>query len=246
MIINSDERQWSWMDEGINSFVEYYAEQSWDASFPSRRGPAVKVIDYMKEPKNRTEPIMTNADNIVEFGPNVYTKTATAMNILRKTILGDSLFDFAFREYARRWRFRHPTPADLFRTMEDASGEDLDWFWRGWFYSTDPCDLAIDTVKYFKNDSLAKNFYEIRITNKGGLVMPVIIEWTYDDGTKETDRIPAQIWRYDEQHMAKAFMKDKVVVRVRLDPELETSDIDTTNNTWTKFGRPSKVAFITP
>jgi hypothetical protein len=244
MIINSDERQWSWMDEGINSFVEYLAEKSWDSAFPSRRGPAVKVIDYMRMPKDQLEPIMTNADNVLQFGPNVYTKTATAMNILRKTILGDSLFDFSFKEYARRWAFKHPTPADLFRTMEDASGEDLDWFWRGWFYGTEPCDMAIDTVKYYKSDSIDKNFYELRVTNKGGLVMPVIIEWTYADGSKEVDRIPAQIWRLDEQHIAKAFMKDKVVAKVRLDPDRETADIDESNNTWTTFGPPSTLHMV--
>jgi hypothetical protein len=244
MIINNDERQWSWMDEGINSFVEYLAEKAWDSTYPSRRGPAVKVVSYMREPKNNQEPIMTSSDNVLQFGPNVYTKVASAMNILRETIMGPELFDYAFKEYARRWAFRHPTPADLFRTMEDASGEDLDWFWRGWFYGTEPCDIAIDTVKYFRADAVNKYFYELRLSNKGGLIMPVIVEWTYEDGSKETDRIPAQIWRYDEEHMSKAFMKDKKVVRVQLDPELETADIDVSNNTWTKFDAPVKFKII--
>ncbi|MBS1564725.1 MAG: M1 family metallopeptidase, partial [Bacteroidetes bacterium] len=152
MIINSDERQWSWMDEGLNSFVEYLAEELWDNKFPTRGGPAWTITDYMRLPKDQLEPIMTNSENIVGFGPNAYTKPATGLNILRETIMGRDLFDYAFKEYARRWAFKHPEPGDLFRTMEDASGEDLDWFWRGWFYSTDACDLSLDTVKYFKAD----------------------------------------------------------------------------------------------
>ncbi|MEK7225050.1 MAG: M1 family metallopeptidase, partial [Bacteroidota bacterium] len=152
MIINSDERQWSWMDEGLNTFVEYLAEELWDNKFPSRRGPAAYITDYMKLPKDQLEPIMTNSENIVQFGPNAYSKPATGLNILRETIMGRELFDYAFKEYARRWAFKHPEPADLFRTLEDASGEDLDWFWRGWFYSTEVCDISLDTVKYAKPD----------------------------------------------------------------------------------------------
>lgn len=148
MIVNSDERQWSWMDEGLNTFVQYLTEELFDNKYPSRRGPAWTIADYMRLPKDQLEPIMTNSENIIQFGPNAYSKPATGLNILRETIMGRELFDFSFREYARRWAFKHPTPADLFRTMEDASGEDLDWFWRGWFYSIDPCDIAIDTVKY--------------------------------------------------------------------------------------------------
>ena len=138
MIINSDERQWSWMDEGLNTFVEYLTEELWDNKFPSRRGPAHTIVNYMKLPKNQLEPIMTNSENIEQFGPNAYAKPATGLNILRETIMGRELFDKAFKTYAKRWAFRHPEPADLFRTMEDASGEDLDWFWRGWFYGIDP------------------------------------------------------------------------------------------------------------
>src|SRR6187397_2227003 len=152
MIINSDERQWSWMDEGLNTFVQYLTEREFDANYPSNRGPAYKITDYMRLPKNFLEPIMVNSENIINFGANAYGKPATALNILRETVMGRELFDYAFKEYARRWAFKHPTPADLFRTMEDASGEDLDWFWRGWFYSIDATDQAIDTVKYFKPD----------------------------------------------------------------------------------------------
>src|SRR5829696_539004 len=152
MIINSDERQWSWLDEGINSFVQYLTQELFDNKYPSRRGPAWNIVDYMKLPKNQLEPIMTNSENIVKFGPNAYAKPATALNILRETIMGRELFDYAFKEYARRWAFKHPEPADFFRTMEDASGEDLDWFWRGWFFGIDACDISLDSVKYARAD----------------------------------------------------------------------------------------------
>lgn len=325
MIINSDERQWSWMDEGLNSFVQYLTQELWDNKFPSNGGPAWSIVDYMKLPKDQLEPIMTNSENIVQFGPNAYSKPATALNILRETIMGRELFDYAFREYARRWAFKHPTPADLFRTLEDASGEELDWFWRGWFYGTEAVDISIDTVKYATPDVTAvpsqrdtivmrnlpkpavnafediskirnredknivfetdrdpslrdfywnydrgnekydstkypvevkaqtealdeagrqkyanKHFYELTFSNKGGLVMPIIIEWTYKDGTKEVDRIPAQIWRLNEKKVTKSFMKDKEVASVKLDPMKETADIDETNNTWGTISPPSK------
>lgn len=323
MIVNSDERQWTWMDEGLNTFLEYLAEELWDNKFPTRRGPAFQITDYMRLPKDQLEPIMTNSENIVQFGPNAYSKPATGLNILRETIMGRELFDFAFKEYARRWAFKHPEPADFFRTMEDASGEDLDWFWRGWFFSTDACDLSLDTVRYFKpeftvpqspsgpmmrklpppqvnsfediskirnredkNITFAvdadtslrdfywryarglepydttsyaveppkfeavdeatrkkysnKHFYEVQISNKGGLVMPIILEWTFKDGTKEIDRIPAQIWRLNEQRVTKVFVKDKEVASVVLDPMRETADIDESNNTWNTMPAPSR------
>src|SRR5436190_2582127 len=155
MIINSDERQWTWMDEGLNSYMQYLTQELWDNKFPSRGGPAWSITDYMKLPKEQLEPIMTNSENINNFGANAYDKVATGLNILRETIVGRELFDNAFREYAKRWAFKHPTPADLFRTLEDATGEDLDWFWRGWFYGTDACDISIDTVKHAKADVTA-------------------------------------------------------------------------------------------
>ena len=318
MIINSDERQWSWMDEGLNSFVQYLTQELWDNKYPSDGGPAWSIVDYMKLPKDQLEPIMTNSENIVQFGPNAYDKPATALNILRETIMGRELFDYAFKEYARRWAFKHPTPADLFRTLEDASGEDLDWFWRGWFYSTDATDISIDTVRYARPDVTAvpaqrndtvvmrqlpkplvndfediskirnrqdpsirfetdrdtslrdfywkydrgiekwdstrypvtvkaqleqlpeserqkyadKHFYEITFSNKGGLVMPIIVEFTFKDGTKEIDRIPAQVWRLNEKKVIKTFMKDKEVASIKLDPMKETADIDESNNSW--------------
>lgn len=320
MIINSDERQWTWMDEGLNSFVEYLSEELWDNKFPVGKGPAYKIVDYMKLPKDQLEPIMTNSENIIQFGPNAYSKPATGLNILRETIMGRNLFDYAFREYARRWAFKHPTPADLFRTMEDASGEDLDWFWRGWFYNTDPVDISLDTVKWAKftleggnpkpggskakltpakpqlnsfddiskirnredkrivfatdadtslrdfywhydrglvkiNDSTLevelpvaepdtftnaeklaiagdKHLYELTFSNKGGMVMPIIVEWTFKDGTKETDRIPAQIWRKNENKVTRVFVKNQEVASIKLDPMRETADINEKNNSW--------------
>jgi hypothetical protein len=330
MIVNSDERQWSWMDEGLNTYVEYLTEELYDNKFPSRRGPAFAIADYMKLPKDQLEPIMTNSENIIQFGPNAYAKPATGLNILRETIMGRDLFDYAFKEYSRRWAFKHPTPADLFRTIEDASAEDLDWFWRGWFYSIDPVDIAIDTVKHavydasiampaartmgprglskpevnsfediskIRNrndksivfltdvdttlrdfywrydrglepyDSVTKqpamampaaegltdaekakyasaNLYEVSFINKGGLVMPIILEFTFEDGTKETQRLPAQIWRKNENKVTKVFLTSKKAVSIQLDPMRETADIDESNNKWPNVSAPSKFALF--
>ena len=330
MIVNSDERQWSWMDEGLNTYVEYLTEELYDNKFPSRRGPAFAIADYMKLPKDQLEPIMTNSENIIQFGPNAYAKPATGLNILRETIMGRELFDYSFKEYARRWAFKHPTPGDLFRTIEDASAEDLDWFWRGWFYSIDPVDIAIDTVKHgvfdanaaapaartmparglakpevnnfediskIRNrndksivfltdvdtslrdfywrydrglepyDSVTKqpamampapevltdaekakytnaNLYEISFLNKGGLVMPIIVEFTFEDGTKETQRLPAQIWRKNENKVTKVFLTNKKAVSIQLDPMRETADIDESNNKWPNVAAPSKFALF--
>lgn len=144
MIVNSDERQWTWMDEGLNSFVQSLAEQAWEENYPGTRGEPRGIVDYMKS-QNQV-PIMTNSESLLQFGPNAYAKPAAGLHILRETILGRELFDFAFKEYAQRWKFKRPTPADFFRTMEDASGTDLDWFWRGWFYTTDPVDISIDGI----------------------------------------------------------------------------------------------------
>ncbi len=150
MIVNSDERQWTWMDEGLNTFLQYLAEQSWEKDYPSRRGEPKEIVSYMISAEQT--PIMTNSESILQFGNNAYGKPATALNILRESILGRELFDFAFREYARRWKFKHPTPADFFRTMEDASGVDLDWFWRGWFYGTGHVDVGIERVTEYVLD----------------------------------------------------------------------------------------------
>ena len=311
MIINSDERQYWWMDEGLNTFVQFLTEQEFDNNYPSRRGPAHLITDYMKLPKNMLEPIMTKGDNVVSVGSNAYAKAATGLNILRETIMGRELFDYAFKEYARRWAFKHPTPYDLFRTMEDASAVDLDWFWRGWYYGTDPVDISLDSVKWYRLDSeknLAqmrsqdfesiskkrnreeksiefytdtdttlrdfyyynrnadvkmvqdamqqqldaqkdrdnytawedKHFYELTFSNKGGMVMPIIVEFTFKDGTKEVDRIPVTIWRLNEEKVTKLFMKDKEVTSIRLDPMRETADINEANGMWPIKELPSK------
>lgn len=318
MIINSDERQWSWMDEGLNTFVQFLTEQEFDLNYPSQRGPAHKIVDYMRLPKTSLEPIMTNSENIHNFGANAYGKPATALNILRETIMGRELFDYSFKEYCRRWAFKHPEPADLFRTMEDASAVDLDWFWRGWFFDTDPCDISIDTVRAFKVtqgkvlavrmdtiysyppkkefesissirnkqqglkslvdvDTTLRDFYyhykptpeivkevkdrnenfdlvsdtafkkidgtylyEIKFSNKGGLVMPIIIEWIYEDGSKEIERMNVNLWRKNEKQVFKTYMKTKKVAAIQLDPYKETADINEKNNTWNIKAEPSK------
>jgi hypothetical protein len=240
MIINNDERQWAWMDEGVNTFVQYLAEQAWDSTFPSTAGPAKYIVPFMRTPKDEQEAIMTMPDNALQYSATSYLKPATALNILRETVMGRDRFDTAFKRFTQRWEFRHPTPADFFRTMEDASADDLDWFWRGWFYGTDACDISIDTVRYLTAGD-NKFFYQVEMSNKGGLVMPVIIEWTFDDGTKEIEYIPAQIWRHNEGRATKSYMKDKKVISIMLDPKQETADIDESNNTWKRFGAPRPI-----
>lgn len=153
MIVNSDERQWTWMDEGLNSFLQYLTEQQWERNYPHRRGPSNLIVDYMKLDKDQQEPIMSNSESVSNLGANAYSKPTAALNVLRETVLGRELFDYAFKVYANRWKFKHPAPADFFRTMEDASGVDLDWFWRGWFYTTDHVDIAIADVKAFRLDT---------------------------------------------------------------------------------------------
>lgn len=309
MIVNSDERQYWWMDEGLNTFTQFLTEGEFDNNYPSRRGPAHLITDYMKLPKDQLEPIMTMGDNVTQVGANAYAKAATGLNILRETVMGRELFDYSFREYARRWAFKHPTPADLFRTMEDASAVDLDWFWRGWYYGTEPVDISLDSVRWFKMNDASnsaafqqkefdavhklrnkddksityatdadtslrdyyyfnpgadakfsqqqreaainidtenkskwanKNFYELSFTNKGGMVMPVIVEWTFKDGSKEVDRVPVSVWKLNEQKFTKVFIKDKEVTAIRIDPMRETADIDESNNLWPVKEMPSK------
>ena len=302
MIINNDERETTWMDEGINSFVQYMTQVENYPDMPKRRGNAEGIIPYMKGDKSTMRPLMTSGEQVVQIGNEQYNKAATALNILRETVMGPELFDHAFKEYAHRWAFKHPKPADFFRTMEDASAFDLDWYWRGWFYSTDNVDLSVDQVRWFRireegqkienksknvkagdlasgNNAMApidfnngpepfslietdgrlygeflsriddkavinqmkgKNFYEVTLRNKGGLVMPVIIEWSYKDGTKEIERLPAEIWRTNEQIITKVFVKDKEVSGVVIDPLKETADIDTNNNMFPRVNQPSK------
>ncbi len=309
MIINSDERQWTWMDEGLNTFVQYLTEQEWERGYPSSRGPAYLIADYMRGDKSRISPIMTNSESIWQFGNNSYGKPATALNILRETIMGRELFDYAFKIYCERWKFKHPSPADFFRTMEDASAVDLDWFWRAWFYTTDHVDISVDQVTHFElntgnpemekaakkaaeenkdqfigdtrnkesiketvnerdnniDDFYAKRniyevdaldrkeyeelkakmspedlellnsgkqFYEVHFTNIGGIPMPLILEFTFEDQTTEIIRIPAEIWRRHEENVSKVFIFDRPITSLRLDPFLETADTDLNNNSW--------------
>jgi len=307
MIINSDERQWTWMDEGLNTFVQYLTEQEWDHDYPSRRGPAHKIVPYMSGPKDRMVPIMTNSESILQFGNNAYGKPATALNILRETVMGRELFDYAFKEYSRRWAFKHPSPADFFRTMEDASGVDLDWFWRGWFYTTDHVDVAIKDVQWYQmstqnpdiekpfqeevsrkadehigksrnsvirtvvdevpasrdfynsynefvisdkdrlayqryreglNDEEAAlldagyHFYGVTFENQGGLIMPLVLRFTLEDGTEEVVRVPAEVWLKKETDFTKWFNFSQPVVQITLDPFLEMADTDRSDNYW--------------
>ncbi|MBJ2175551.1 M1 family metallopeptidase [Aureibaculum sp. A20] len=258
MIVNSDERQWTWMDEGLNSFVQMLAMMDYEEGYPLGRGLPKNIVDYMDGDQSRIAPIMSKGDNVYSFGSNAYAKPATALWILRETIMGKELFDHAFRTYSQRWMFKHPTPADFFRSMEDASAIDLDWFWRGWFYTTDVTDIGIKNVKKFyaeagKEDEInfvedttkalkfasaqkanSKFFYEITFDKPGGLVMPIIVEYTYADGSKDRKTYPAQIWRYNDKEVTKAIYSTKEIINIAIDPDLETADVDTSNNSWPK------------
>ncbi len=254
MIVNSDERQWTWMDEGLNSYMEMLAELDYDKDFPIRRGLPKNIVGYMSGDQSRIAPIMSKGDNVYSFGNNAYGKPATALWILRETIMGKELFDHAFKTYSQRWKFKHPTPADFFRSMEDASGTDLDWFWRGWFYTTDVTDIGIKSVKKYaanKGDNTVEFIedkteglgfsekqdtyhYEITYNKPGGLVMPIIVEFNYTDGTKERKTYPAQIWRYNDKEVTKVFSSDKEIQNIVIDPDLETADVDTSNNSFPK------------
>jgi hypothetical protein len=307
MIVNSDERQWTWMDEGLNSFMDYKAKLEWEANYPVERGSPKSIVPYMSGDQKNLEPIMTNSETIKQFGNNAYGKPAAGLNILRETIMGHELFDYAFKTYANRWKFKHPTPEDFFRTMEDASATDLDWFIRGWFYTTDYTDIGIKEVKQyyvtdeapkdfnaptstrrnrlkttgpmvfmvsntsenfkpemnkaffskdvktlddflqsnFKPEEIAKfdspnYFYEVTFNKPGGLVMPIIVELTFEDGTTQMQTFPAQIWRLNDAEVTRTFATKKIVTKIVVDPKLETADIDITNNTWPKEAVKSK------
>ncbi|WP_292040235.1 MULTISPECIES: M1 family metallopeptidase [unclassified Massilia] len=314
MIVNSDERQWTWMDEGINSFVQSLAQEAWEEEWDEMRGHPRTIVPYMRS-QNQV-PIMTNSESLLQFGNNAYAKPAAALNVLRETILGRELFDFAFKEYAERWKFKRPTPADFFRTMEDASGTDLDWFWRGWFYTTDAVDISVDGITeytvsskdpevekawararkqeepisitdqrnkgmerrvdrfpelkdfYNENDDFTvtnkdrnkfnetmagledwekallkegKRLYLVDFSNKGGLVMPLIVEITTQSGKKYIERIPAEVWRYSPKKITKLFVTDEPIVSLVQDPYWETADIDVSNNAWPAKAVPSRL-----
>ncbi|MGO3260835.1 M1 family metallopeptidase [Mesonia sp.] len=309
MIVNSDERQWGWMDEGLNSFLQFVSEQKFGKrypeaitpleNYPSRRGEPSKITGYMKGSQDFITPIMSNPEQIYQLGNNAYGKPATALNILRETVMGREMFDHAFKIYSKRWMFKHPTPEDFFRTMEDASGMDLDWYWRGWFYTTDFVDIGVKDVKSYyvtdqptkagkemlerygvedpsqvdalyvveegsdeftpamKNKSaeenapklksfmmdnfteqerqrmtVPKHFYQIKFNKPGGLVMPLIVEYKYKDGTSERMTYPAQIWRKNDKEVTRVLATNKELESVVVDPDMETADVDTSNNFW--------------
>jgi hypothetical protein len=318
MIVNSDERQWTWMDEGLNSYLDGVAGREWDYDWANSE-PS-DIIDYMKS-QNQV-PIMTQSDSVLRLGPNAYTKPATSLNILREVILGRDLFDFAFKEYSRRWMFKRPTPSDFFRTMEEASGVDLDWFWRGWYYTTDHVDISLDHIYQMRmdtkdpdidfarrrdennmkpkslyvtrneeegmrswvqrnrdvrdfhdeNDQFTvtnkerneyidfldgldprerreferavdedKNYYVLEFSNQGGLVMPILIEFTFTDGSTEFMNIPAEIWRRNHLSVKKLFVFYKEVERVELDPDWYTADTNVENNHYPRRIIPSRI-----
>ena len=308
MIVNSDERQWGWMDEGLDTFVQYLTEQEFAESYPevlgtlekypSRRGDPKKIIPYMSGDQNFISPIMSNPENIFQLGANAYANPATALNILRETVMGRDLFDHAFKTYSKRWMFKHPTPEDFFRTMEDASAVDLDWFWRGWFYTTDFVDIGINSFKkysistsppdkvkemvegyginsdemiesiymledkddqtinklrqdrlkvledYLKENNsdseIPKYFYEIGFEKPGGLVMPIIVKYTYADGSSDIVKYPVQLWRKNLDQVYKVVTSDKEIIEVTLDPNFETSDVNMNNNNWPRKEIKSK------
>jgi len=306
MIVNSDERQWSWMDEGLNTFLEKETVRLRYPELFGTHGTPKGIAPFMKGEKNQMRPIMTSSDNVRpgEFGPNAYAKPSAALTILRETVMGPEIFDKAFKEYAQRWAFKHPAPADFFRSMEDASAVDLDWFWRGWFYTTDNVDVDMAEVKWFKLQSESvepekkklkvkrgdlksettgakgnandfsdgpeqfslintpeylqgefksrvddnairqkldgKNIYQIKFKNVGGLITPLVIEWTFKDGSKEIERIPAEVWRLNEDVITKVFIKDREVVNILLDPNFELADVEMRNNVFPKKTTPSK------
>ncbi len=305
MIVNSDEKQWTWMDEGLNTFLQFVSEREWEEDYPSRGGPPRNIVGYMAS--DNQVAIMNNSESLLQAGPNAYSKPATALNILRETIIGRENFDFAFRTFSQRWAFKRPEPADFFRTMEDASGVDLDWFWRNWFFTTDHVDLAVADLKLYRvadqgpeaeaelakaqraaepihlsiernrelemrverfpelldfynrydeldpteqdvrqweemvaglddaqRAALASNlyWYVAEVRNDGGIPMPLIFHLAYEDGSEEVRRIPAEIWRRDNESVTKLLLCEKPLASVTLDPYLETADADLSDNTW--------------
>lgn len=300
MIVNSDERQWTWMDEGIDSFVQILALAKYDPElFPMSRYPK-NIVRYMKGDQSQLSPIMSQGDNIYNFGSNAYAKPAAGLFILRQTIMGPELFDHAFKTYSQRWMFKHPTPEDFFRSMEDASAMDLDWFWRGWFFTTGNNDIGVKEVKKylvtdkptteaikateryggsaanlppslylvaedsedFSDELNSKNpedydvldnylnskftsderkklappkyFYEVKFEKPGDLVMPLIVEIEYEDGSKERKQYPAQIWNKNDREVTKVYATNKAIKKVMVDPDEQTADVDMTNNSWPK------------
>lgn len=296
MIVSSDERQWMWMDEGLNTFLH---QRTMALRYPQfHHTVPADIVTYMTGTKDIMRPVMVQSDNenMFAFGANFYQKPTVALQILRNTVIGRELFDPAFKEYANRWKYKHPNPADLFRTLEEATAVDLDWFWRGWFFTTDHVDIELATVKWLvvkenkeQETALAgtggmamnpditnfaggplevtmiptpdqyygqflsrlddkamrkavegKNLYELTFKNLGGLVMPIIVEWTYADGTTEIDRLPVEVWRHNEAEVVKTFLKDKEVISINLDPNKELADVNTENNAFPRVKEVSR------
>jgi hypothetical protein len=251
MIVASDERKWTWMDEGLNTFLQFYGEQDYaqtycgeewtqneECTFESRRGPAPNIVGYMRDPDQ--VPIMTESDLIhKDFGNNGYAKPATGLQILREDVLGPEAFDDGFQYYSRSWAFKHPQPADFFRSMEEGAGENMNWFWRGWFYSTHANDQAVaevtaqDATELMGTTDSGRHYYRVTVENRGGLVMPLEIEATFTDGTTQRFDMPVDVWRNDELSFTKGFFSDKDLVSVTVDPDESFADIDRDNNTWT-------------
>jgi hypothetical protein len=315
MIVNTPERDWFWMDEGFNTFLQSLAHREWEEGWPGNVGAPAQIIPFMIS-KNQM-PVMTDPESLIQFGANAYRKPATAFNILRETVMGREDFDHAFRTYAERWKFKRPFPADFFRSMEDSSGHDLDWFWRGWFYTTDHVDISIDKVTwgtidtknpdiekprqraeatkrhdqmlivqkhkddrrrvlerpelqdfYNKNDQFTvqesdrtsyqamidglepwekelleskDNFYFVEFSNIGGLVMPVILQIEYVDGSTEVKRFPAELWRRNPDKVTRLITSDKEIKSITLDPFFETADANEENNYWPRRAVKTRV-----
>jgi len=307
MVVNSDERQWMWMDEGLNTFVQLLTEQRWQKGFPSRGFPK-DVVPFMMGDQSKMQPIMVNADNMYNRSMTAYAKPAAGLYMLREVILGHKLFDYALKTYANRWKFKHPTPADFFRTMEDASGRDLDWFWRGWFFTTDVNDIGIKKVSRFyvtdkpterirnmakrygmkpeelptyisliskdspdftpelekqqdmltqlhalkmylqthftpeelKDIKAPKYFYQVVFEKNGGLVMPILLRLTYEDGSTKTIKYPAEIWRFNDKEVKKLIVSDKKIVKFEIDPDNLTADVNPDNNVWPRVKHSSR------
>ena len=315
MIVNSDERQWTWMDEGLNSFMDDIAGREWDTELFHPSKNTEYIVSYMKGDKSNIMPIMTNSESIYQFGANAYGKPTLALNILRDTIMGRELFDYAFKEYSKTWMFKHPTPTDFFRIMENASAVDLDWFWRGWFFSNDHVDLSIESVDWYQlemdpeakksydkesdnkdqyysamldeediestvtdrdpatrdfydnydKDQITKrdkkeyrdfvddlsdkerdlvnendHFYSVKFSDNDGIIMPIILEFEYEDGEKEVVRIPVEIWRFNRGEVTKIFKTEKPIKNMTLDPFFEIADVERNNNHWPEKVQPTR------
>ncbi|MBS3993721.1 MAG: M1 family peptidase [Bacteroidetes bacterium] len=308
MIVNSDERQWTWMDEGLNTFTQLLAQEEFEKDFPSRGYPK-NVVEYMSGDQNYITPIMTQSESIFNFSSNAYAKPAAGLYMLREFIMGHELFDHAFKTYANRWKFKHPTPEDFFRTMEDASAVDLDWFWRGWFYTTNVNDIGIKSVKkYYVTDIVPKRiqnmtrsnrgststppqmvylvaedhedvtemmintknpteeikllddyltehfskeeraalenptyFYEVKFEKPGGLVMPILVDYIFEDGSKISHNYPAEVWRLNDHEVIKLIPSTKPIKEIIIDSREITADINKENNYWPKKESISKL-----